>query len=54
MKRAKDRDEQLEPEDVFSPMTPSKMIVSTMMTGHDDGYHAEYGNVGRIESAFLR
>ena len=40
IKRAKDRDEQLGPEDVFSPMPPSegmKMLVSTMMTGHDDG-----------------
>ena len=40
--RAKDRDEQLGPEDVFSPMPPSeglKMLVSTMMTGHDDGNH---------------
>ena len=38
-KRAKDKDEQLGPEDVFSPMPPSeglKMLVSTMMTGHDD------------------
>ena len=41
---AKDRDEQLGPEDVFSPMLPSeglKMLVSTMMTGHDDGNHAD-------------
>ena len=39
IKRAKDRDEQLGPEDVFSPMPSSeglKMLVSTMMTGHDD------------------
>ena len=44
IKRAKDRDEQLWPEDVFSPMPPSeglKMLVSTMMTGHDDGNHAD-------------
>ena len=44
IKRAKDRGEQLGPEDVFSPMPPSewlKMLVSTMMTGHDDGKHAE-------------
>ena len=44
IKRAKDRDEQLGPEDVFSPMPPSeglKMLVSTMMTGHDDGNHAD-------------
>ena len=44
IKRVKDRDEQLGPEDVFSPMPPSeglKMLVSTMMTGHDDGRHAD-------------
>ena len=44
IKRAKDRGEQLGPEDVLSPMSPSeglKMLVSTMMTGHDDGKHAE-------------
>ena len=44
IKRAKDRDEQFGPEDVFSPMPPSeglKMLVSTMMTGHDDGNHAD-------------
>ena len=32
------------PEDVFSPMSPSegsKMLVSTMMTGHDDGNHVD-------------
>ena len=43
-KRANDRDEQLGPEDVFSPMPPSerlKMLVSTMMTGHDDGNHVD-------------
>ena len=37
-------DEQLGPEDVFSPMPPSeglKMLVSTMMTGHDDGNHVD-------------
>ena len=42
IKKAKDRDEKLGPEDVFSPMPPSeelKMLVSTMMTGHDDGNH---------------
>ena len=42
--RAKDRDEQLGPEDVFSPMPPSeglKMLVSTMMNGHDDGNHVD-------------
>ena len=40
IKRAKARDEQLGPEDAFSPMPPSeglKMLVSTMMSGHDDG-----------------
>ena len=44
IKRAEDRDEQLGPEDVFSPMPPSeglKMLVSTMMTGHEDGNHAD-------------
>ena len=44
IKRAKDRDEQLGPEDLFSPLPPSeglKMLVSTMMTGHDDGNHAD-------------
>ena len=43
-KRTKDRDEQLGPEDVFSSMPPSeglKMLASTMMTGHDDGNHAD-------------
>ena len=44
IKRAKDRDEQLGPEDVFSPMPPSeglKMLVSAMVTGHDGGNHAD-------------
>ena len=44
IQRTKDRDEQLTPEDVFSPMPPSeglKMLVSTMMTGHDDGNHVD-------------
>ena len=44
IKWEKDRDEQLGPEDVFSPMPPLeglKMLVSTMMTGHDDGHHAD-------------
>ena len=44
IKRTKDRDEQIGPEDVFSPMPPSeglKMLVSTMMTGHDDGNHVD-------------
>ena len=44
IKRAKDRDEQLGPEDVLSPMPPSeglKMPVSTMMTGQDDGNHVD-------------
>ena len=42
--RAKDRDEQFGPEDVFSPMPPSeglKTLVSTMMARHDDGNHAD-------------
>ena len=42
IKKAKDRDEQLGPEDVFSPMPPLeglKMFVSTMMTRHNDGNH---------------
>ena len=41
---ARDKDEQLGPEDVFSPMPPSqglKMLVSTMMTGHDDENHVD-------------
>ena len=44
IKKARDRDEQLGPEDVFSPMPPSeglKMLVSTMMTGHDSGNHKD-------------
>ena len=44
IKMAKDRDEQLGPEDVFSPMPPSeglKMLLFTMMTGHDDGNHGD-------------
>ena len=44
MKKAKIRDEQLGPEDVFSPLPPSeglKMLVSTMMAGHDDGNHVD-------------
>ena len=44
IKSAKNRDEHLGPEDVFSPMPPSeglKMLVSTMMTGNDDGNHAD-------------
>ena len=43
IKRAKDRDDQLGPEDVFSLMPPSeglKMFVFTM-TGHDDGNHID-------------
>ena len=42
IKKARDRDEQLGPEDVFSPVPPSeglKMLVSTMMTRHYDGNH---------------
>ena len=44
MKKARDRDEQLGPEDVFSPMPLSeglKMLWSTMMTGHDDENHVD-------------
>ena len=44
IKKARDTDEQLGPEDVFSPMPPSeglKMLVSTMMTGHDDENHVD-------------
>ena len=43
IKKARDQDEQLGPEDVFSPMPPSeglKMLVS-MMTGHDDENHVD-------------
>ena len=42
--QGQDRDVQLGPEYVFSPMPPSeglKMLVSNMMTGHDDGNHAD-------------
>ena len=45
--RTKDRDEE---HGVFSPMPPSegsKMLVSTMMTRHDDGNHAD----GQFEMA---
>ena len=44
IKKARDRDEQLGLEDVFSPMPPSEgliMLVSTMMTGHDDENHVD-------------
>ena len=44
IKKARDRDEQLGPEDVFSPVPPSEglnMLVSTMMTGHDVGNHVD-------------
>ena len=44
IKKARDRDEQLGPEDVFSPMPPSeglKMLVSTMMTERDAGNLAD-------------
>ena len=61
IKKAEDRDEQLGPEDVFSPMPPSeglKMLVSTMMTGDDDGNHVdcpfEVATWGRVESALPR
>ena len=42
--RRPETDDQLGPEDVFSPMPPSeglKMLVSTMMTGHDDENHVD-------------
>ena len=59
IKWAKDRGEQLGPEDVFSPMPPSeglKMLVSTMMTGHDDGNHADglFGMATVSRGALLR
>ena len=44
IKNARGRDEQLGPEDLFSPMPPSeglKMLVLTTMTGHDDGNHVD-------------
>ena len=44
IKRAKDRDEQLGPEDVLSPMPLSeglKTLVAAMMTAHDHGNHAD-------------
>ena len=44
IKKARDRDEQLGPEDAFSRMPPSeglKMLVSTMITGHDDENHVD-------------
>ena len=44
IKKANDRDDQVGPEDVCSPMPPSeglKMLVLTMMTGHDDGNHID-------------
>ena len=44
IKKARNKDEQLGPEDVFSPMPPwegLKMLVSTMMTGLDDGNPAD-------------
>ena len=42
IKKAKNIDYQRELEDVFSPTPPSegfKMLMSTVMTGHDDGNH---------------
>ena len=44
IKRKPKTDEQLGPENVFSPMPPSeglKMLMSTMMTRHDDGNHVD-------------
>ena len=49
IQKAKNKDEHLGPEDVFSPLPSEgvKMLVSTMMTGHDDGKHTD----GPIETA---
>ena len=50
IKQANNKDEQPGPADVFSPMPPSeglKVLVSTMMTGHDGGNHTD----GSIEMA---
>ena len=60
IKKAKDGNEQLGPGDVFPPMPPSaglKMLVSTMMTGHDDGNHVDRPfemATGCVESALVR
>ena len=43
-RRPRRKDEKLGREDVLSPMAPSaglKMLVSTMMTGHDNGTHTD-------------
>ena len=50
IKKAKSKDDQLGPEEVFSPMPPSeglKMLISAMMTGRDDDNHED----GPIEMA---
>ena len=55
IKKAKNKDEQFGPEDVFLPMPASKglkKVVSTMMKGHDDGKHRD-GNVGCVKSALV-
>ena len=59
IKRARDRDDQLGLEDVFSPMPPSEgleMLVSTMMQGRGNSCRRSVrdGNVGCVESALLR
>ena len=61
IKKARDRDEQLGPEDVFSPMPPSEglnMLVSTMMTRCDAENLAddpfEMATWRCVESTFLR
>ena len=44
VKKAKNKGGELGPEDAFSHMPPSeglKMLMSTMMTGHDDGNHTD-------------
>ena len=44
IRKAKKKDEKLGREDVLSPTPLSeglKMLVSTMMTGHDDGNHTD-------------
>ena len=52
IKKARDRDEQLGPEGVFSPMPPSEglkfFLCPTMMTGHDFENHVD-GPLGCVE-----
>ena len=59
--KGKIRDEQLRPQDVFSPMPRSeglKMLVSTLMRGRNDDGHAvgpvEMENVGCVASSLVR